>query len=470
MWTLVMRIPTGPTPTDRNAMLLCILLALAGCAPGVPRTAGTGEAIPAPATDSTLRARASTVDSTAAPVRLADAAQEAAVSDPLVVGAILPVTGSPSSREYARLFLEGVEVALAEARRDGFAVELIVEDNLGTPSGSVRSLSALVARGASVILGPLTVDALDAVARAAPADIAFLSPTAARLPTGRTGVYSMGMGDPGAGRALARALIATGHTHAVTIHPARSAQIIEADAFAESFRAAGGIVPRQIVYSPGTTTFEAQLDTVRTLHPGVLVVIAPPEDIELLAPQISFYELDDLGLQVAGTAGWTASSVLESVAARHTDSVIAVSTLQPGDAPGFVAAYEQYFRRTLRSPVPAAGFDLFRLAVDAWQRRAPRPGGIIAAMAATERFAGATGTWSFGSGRLVREFHPVRIRNRALHPLFVTDPPSPAAPDTVRLHPDRADRAPGAPDYHFPGWVEPAPTSFSVPEREGRPQ
>ncbi len=347
-------------------------------------------------------------------------------SERLVVGAILPMSGSPSNREYARLFLEGVEVAVARARREGFGVEFVVEDNQGTPSGTVRGLSALLARGAEAVLGPLADGNLDAVARAAPERMAVLSPTAARLPEGRPGVYSLGMGDPGAGSELARALAAAGHTNAVAIHPLNPAQTLEADAFAEAFLAAGGIVRRRIAYAPGTTTFGEQLAEAHALRPEVLAVIAPPEDIEMLAPQIAFYGLDTLGLQVAGTSGWTTASVLESVAPRHTDGVISVSTLPPVDGPNpgtdFVAAYEERYRRTLRSSVPAAGFDLFRLAVDAWQRSSPASGGIAAAIASTERFAGATGAWSLEEGRLVREFHAVRIREGGLRPLDSGEP------------------------------------------------
>ena len=123
-------------------------------------------------------------------------------ADPLV-GAVLPVSGSPSNREYTRLFMEGVEVAAGLARQSGVNVEFVVEDNRGTASGSVRGVSALADRGAVAILGPLTTDNMYAAIRAAPSEMALFSPTARSLPGGRRGVYSLGAGDPGAGRALA---------------------------------------------------------------------------------------------------------------------------------------------------------------------------------------------------------------------------------------------------------------------------
>jgi ABC-type branched-subunit amino acid transport system substrate-binding protein len=278
----------------------------------------------------------------------------------LVIGAVLPVTGSPSNREYTRLFLEGVEVAADLARRAGWRFEFLVEDNRGTPSGSERGVSALASRGAVAILGPLAAENLESAVRAAPRGVAVLSPTARRLPFGRRGVYSMGAGDPGAGRALADAVRRAGYQEAVVVHSGSPGEALEAVAFVDAFRDLGGSVRRRMQYEPGTTTFDIELKEVEVVVPEVLVVAAPAADVELMAPQIAFYGLDTLDIQVAGTAAWTTPAVLESVVQRHIDSVIAVSPSDPRAAfdPGtaFVRAYEQHFRRTLVSPVPAAGF------------------------------------------------------------------------------------------------------------------
>lgn len=348
-----------------------------------------------------------------------------------VIGAILPESGSPANREYARLFAEGMEVAAAMARRAGVRVELLVEDNRGTRSGSVRAVSELVSRGAVAILGPLSDENLEAATRAAPNGVSLLSPTARRLPAGRRGVYSIGAGDPGAGRALAQASARLGYVNAVVVHPDSPQGTLEARSFEDTFFELGGVVTRRLPYMPGTTTYAQELQQVESLAPHLLVVAAPPDDVVLLAPQIAFFGLDTLDIQVAGTAGWTASTVLESVDTRHTNRVIAVSTTLP-DAPNdpvaeFRAAYEEHFRRTLRSPVPAAGFDLFRLVLDAYGelRRGSRALGD--ALDRLRVFEGATGTYSIVDGRLVREHFPVRIYNRELH-LVDADPALPPGP------------------------------------------
>lgn len=359
-------------------------------------------------------------------------------ADP-VIGAVLPVTGSPSNREYTRLFMEGVEVAMAEARALGWRVEFLLEDNRGTQSGSERGASALVSRGAQAILGPLHEENLESAVRAVSGRVAFLSPTARRLPVGRRGAYSIGAGDRGAGRALAEAVRRAGYDEAVVVHPRSPGELLEAGAFENAFDAYGGIVRRRLQYEPGTTTFDVELKAVETLVPQVLVLAAPPADVQLIAPQFAFFGLDTLGIQVAGTGAWTTPAVLESVARRHTDSVIAVSTANPegifDPADAFVAAYERHFRRTLLSPVPAVGYDLVRIALVAYRDGVRTSRGTVAALERLDRFRGATGTYSHVDGRLDREFFPVRIIDGELHPV---EPPAPMPPDTIGVRPGTA--------------------------------
>ena len=77
----------------------------------------------------------------------------------------------------------------------------------------------------------------------------------------------------------------------------------------------------------------------------------PERDVELMAPQVTFYGLDSLEIRVLGTAGWTDEEMLARVATRHTDGVVAASPQPPdGESAGyrrFVDAYEAYHQRTL---------------------------------------------------------------------------------------------------------------------------
>ena len=340
--------------------------------------------------------------------------------DSVVVGVVLPLTGRPRDQEYAELFLEGVEVAVATARRGGSAVGLVVEDGRGTAYGSAQAASALAAQEVVAVLGPLSNDNLTAVAAALPDDLPIFSPTAGLLPEGRRGVYSLEASGPSAARTLAEALSGLGYADALVVHSRNPGESIEASAFLKEFGDSGGFA-RRIGYAPGTTTFDEPLREAKRLAPELLVVLAPPVDLALLAPQISFFELDDTNIQVAGTAAWTDTQLLAEVDGRHTDRVVAVSSAPPGAAPmraaEFRAVYEEHFQKSLRSNIPAAGFDLFRIALAAWAEGVRTGAPTMEALAGIHSFEGATGTYSVADGFLTQEFFPVRIFDGALYPL-----------------------------------------------------
>lgn len=404
------------------AALIGLVFAGASCAPNAVADSAAIGAIDAAAPEAQPDSGQVETTRAAVAVEEGDPVSEGSAEAVVVIGAVLPLTGSPSSREYARLFIEGLEVGALLARRDGVNVEVVVEDNLGTASGSARGVDALLDLGALAIIGPLNADNVRAAVRAAPRDLAFFSPTAMQLPYGRPGVYSLAAGDPEAGRSLAQALWDLGYADVVILHLRSSRESVEMDAFQRAFVSLGGFVRRRIRYVPGTTTFEEYLAQAKSLAPSVLVVAAPPADLELLAPQIAFFGLDEMEVQIAGTAAWTDPLVIDGVARRHTDSVIALSTTPPGEVrqppQEFVGAYEELFRRSFNSPVPMAGFDLLRMALDAYREGARSSREVMDALERLAPFEGVTGTYSFTTdGRLMRRFYPVRIFGGTLHAL-----------------------------------------------------
>ena len=344
-------------------------------------------------------------------------------SDP-VIGTLLPVTGSPTNQEYAALFMEGLEIAMEFAARDGRMVELATEDNRGTLTGTERGVENLGARGAVAVLGPLLDENVQAAATVREGRLTLFSPTARSIPDDADALYTMSAVDPGAARTLAEAVASLGFTDAVVVHPRSPERTEEALAFEETFMAQGGLVLGRLEYEPGTTYFEEQLVQVDSLKPQLLVLPVPAPDVELLAPQVAFFGLDTLGIQVAGTSGWTSGNALAAVDQRFTDRVVAVSSSPPGLASDltqqFVDAYEGRFRRTLRSLVPATAFDMFRLVLAAYGSGVRTAGDFVHNMESIRQFEGVTGTYSVMDGHIVRDFFPVRIYEGAV--LDITEP------------------------------------------------
>lgn len=341
-----------------------------------------------------------------------------------VLGAILPRSGSPGEQRYAQLIHEGIQARLSSVPREGLLpTTLEVRDDSGSVQSVPRLVSELGERSAAGIIGPVGSQALAAAARARTAPTPMISPTAGSVPDGVEAVYSLGAPDPGGAVALARFAAARGLDSAVVLHARTEEFSFEAEEFVRAYEDRGGRVLRRIEYEPGSTFFEEPLRTVRELLPAALVLPVPAGDIELLAPQITFFGLDTLGVRVLGTESWGEPGGTQSVEPRHTDGVVLATPRVPGgEAPGwesFVRSYEQVVQRTLRSRVPAYGYDAASLLLEAVQTGARDPEEVREALEEIEDFPGATGSLSVRDGRVVRRYHLARLRDRELIPVFL---------------------------------------------------
>jgi hypothetical protein len=294
---------------------------------------------------------------------VADGRLEEVLGQPIILGVVLPRSGvSPSALQYADWVYEGIQVAVAEfqplLRRP---VQLEVVDDRGTPLGGRTAIRSLDGYGAMGALGFMGQEVLEEATATRQGDFPLVSPFAFLPPEENPGVYSLSGPDPGEARQLARAAWELELETVAIVRPGTEEARIYAEAFQEEFEALGGLVPRDIVFDSGGTFFQPQFQEVETLLPDGLFLPIPPRDIQLLAPQITFYGVDTLGAQILGTSGWTEDVVVMDVDSRHTDGVIAATTrLTQDDSESFrrfEEAYEAFFHKTLRSQIPAFGYD-----------------------------------------------------------------------------------------------------------------
>ena len=335
------------------------------------------------------------------------------VSEFLVVtriGAILPTSGSPSLRQFSDGIQEGIRVALqmfGQAEGIRAATELVIQDSGGDIIGARIAFSAMEASEVLGVIGPLQEGALAEVAGRVQGPLAVISPTSPVVPEGSTGVYSLSSADPGAARALARYAISSDLYTAVVVYPESTDGAYEARAFSEAFQSSGGLILGEISYPTGATFFEEQLRQAEALLPDVLVLPLPARDVELIAPQVTFFGLDSLEIRILGTNGWSEEAMLSRVDTRHTNGVVTASP-QPaeGELEGylrFVEAYESYYQRTLPDLVPALGYDAAALLLEAIRRGASTPGDLLETLEAMPGFSGATGRLFVDDGRVVRD-------------------------------------------------------------------
>jgi hypothetical protein len=352
---------------------------------------------------------------------------ELAVSATL--GSVLSGEGSPSVRQVAAEIQDGIEVALlVEDGAAFYPVRFVPMQDGGDASSATQAVESLGREGVAGVIGPLLDSQVDAVARAGSRSFPILSPTARILPEGIPGVFSLTGVDPAAGRALASAVLGEGVREVVVIHPNSPEMQEEARWFREAYEGSGGRINRTLTYPMNATGLASQLQEVVRLAPRGLVLLLPQGHVELVAPQIAFYGLDQRDdLILFGNETWVSQPVLEGMLPRHTDGVRSISSRVQGSefGPGwnqFVSAYEGHFRRTLRSPMAALGYDAARLLLLAARNGGGTPEGTLRALEEVRDFPGATGVLSVVDGRIQRSYTPVRIQNRQLIPLSQGSP------------------------------------------------
>ncbi len=430
--------------------------------------------------------------------RLMFAARDSAApaqASPVVLGVILPRSGS--LKRYGDWVLEGIELAVQEQQqRVNQQVQLVVLDDSAKPYLDGDLERELEQRGVTAIIGPLLEQGLTVAAQARlDPDLVIISPTATQAPAGWKNVYALNGGDVRGAQDLASYAYDLGFERAAVIYPryddtyARKAQ-----AFQNAFRSRGGNVVAAVPYDSGTTTFAGPLrtallsaspvvdttkpfivhvDSGRTRQPAMdtmppaypsfympppmhgdtaeydmgpwaLYVPAPPNDVRQIAPQVEYYGLDSAGVQVFGDVSWTSPDVLRQVDRRALDGVLAVATLNPGEAErgvssDFVDRYEAQYRKTLSNPLPALGYDAAHLLLASTPTWDPTPTRVARRMSLMVGIRGATGVFSIYGPDVVRSPFLVQIQDGRLVPAPRPDeyrmplpiPPKPPGADTL---------------------------------------
>ena len=349
-----------------------------------------------------------------------DGSLEEVLGQPIILGAILPRSGvSPGLIEYGEWVAEGAQVAVEEYKRElRRPIRLEVLDHGGELQGGRAAVESLESLGAFGAVGPLTPDLLGEAADSRASGLPLISPFAF-LPLGEApGVLALTGPDPGGAEMVAGYAWDLGLERVVVVRPQTEEAGVDAGAFQDAFQALGGIIPREIVFDSGGTFFQAEFEQVASLLPDGLFLPLAPRDIQLLAPQFTYYGLDTLGIQLLGTTGWTEDQVVLEVDSRHTDGVIASTTRMSQDETEafrkFRGEYENLFQKTLRNQVPAYGYDAAALFLEALRSNPRNSRELLRALEEIKDFPGATGRLTIDGGRIRRAPRLVRIQNHEL--------------------------------------------------------
>ncbi|MBW3534912.1 MAG: ABC transporter substrate-binding protein [Gemmatimonadetes bacterium] len=335
---------------------------------------------------------------------------------------------------------------VAEAERlQNRRIELVVADDAGGArlGAAVRELER---RGAVAIVGPMLPEQISAAAGArANQRLVLISPTSTVAPRWPE-AYSVNSSDPRGAQELGRYTAEVGLRRAAVLYPRMEEFEQKARAFAAEYEARGGEIRAMVPYDSGTTTFGSHMRRIEQAmapagaegvagepveswegapgprpRPFALFVPAPPRDVQQIAPQIDFYGLDAVGVQVIGDEAWASAEVRRLVPNRDIEGVIAASRFPPerssaGADPAFVEAYEARYQRSLENQLPALGYDAAHLVMQALPNRLSSPDAFARRFHLLAGIPGATGLLSVRASRVVRTPYLVVIRDGELAP------------------------------------------------------
>lgn len=376
------------------ALLLVLSLVAGACAAPAAPAAQSGAAAP-----------------TAAAEEEAAAPAEGESAEPIRIGGMYNVTGGMSSIDDPGL--SGMKLKAKEINEAGGVlgrpIEIIAIDGKTDQTAVTNAVSEMIEVHGVVAMGGLndSTYALAAGPIAQTAGIPFVT-AGATLPTlpEQVGDYFFmaPFGDDSQAYAVADfAMSELGAKSAwMLVDQAYDFTTALAKFFKERWEAGGGTIVLEDIYQSGDTDFSAQIARLKELdpQPDVLFVSAIPNEAGITTRQIreaGFTQpiLSGDGFDtplIAEVAGDLADDVYYSTHAAldNPDAVVQ----------DFVTAYNAEYGRAPENAFAALGYDMMGLIASAIERAgSAEPAAIRDALAATEGYAGVTGTISYPEGQ-----------------------------------------------------------------------
>jgi branched-chain amino acid transport system substrate-binding protein len=181
--------------------------------------------------------------------------------------------------------------------------------------------------------------------------------------------------------------------------------VLLAQYFRESFTALGGAIVLEDDYDghEGARDLSAQLVRLLALGslPDILYISAGPDEVGLVVQQVRGA---GIGVPILGGDGYDTPLLVEIAGTAADDVYYTTHALLTADSPNprvrrFVADYDARFGTPPESAFAGLGYDTVQLLADAIRRAgSDERAGLLASLAATDGFAGVTGTITYGAG------------------------------------------------------------------------
>lgn len=312
----------------------------------------------------------------------------------------------------------GAEIAFAAANDaggiNGRQIEPIWVDN-GTSSTAAVALSTkLMTQGKVVaVLGPATTDLFRLTLTVAEKQevpvVSSLACNAGLLNRSATATFAYGFrscaGYDFQGAAMAKfAAESLSAQTALVIRSADGPAGEFADAFTDSFLAAGGTVLGQETFAAGETDFARYVEVLQTSRPDVIHISGPSAETAQI-----IRTLRDAGVTqpILGTENFDSPALIEIAGTAALNKVYFTTNFTPLDtgnakAQEFATAFQAAHEGALPNQANALAHDAALLIVDALKRADQITGvQVQQALSATRNLDGATGRLSIGPGHEV---------------------------------------------------------------------
>jgi branched-chain amino acid transport system substrate-binding protein len=282
--------------------------------------------------------------------------------EPNKFGVVLPLTGNFS--RYGRYFEQGVTLAVEEFNASSeVAVAYVTGDSRGNPIDAVRAVRRLVVEeGVVAVLG--SVLAVPSVAAAVECNawrVPLLSPVPTRESIDEIGSWVFQTKVSSEIEVSAMARVAREDLlieRFAVLAPATSEKQELAEYFAREIGSRGGVIVASESYQEGASDFREQLEVIREAAPEALFVPGEPEELILMLPQISFY---DLRVQLLGLSNWNSEKLLRLSQQELEGAIFPGEALHGKDREThqrFVSDYRQQYGNEIHPVATAAYFGM----------------------------------------------------------------------------------------------------------------
>lgn len=354
--------------------------------------------------------------------------------EPIRIGFVAQLTGVQAElgvqeRNGAQLAMEEINVAGGIAGRP---IELIVQDDLGTPEGAQTADQELIDAGVVAIIGhPTSAQTIAGLEVTNPAHVVMLSPTTSTTKLSGKEDYFFRM---------AATMLDQAHRSAQHIAQDRNidriAVIYDTDnaaytrgyleAFADKYQSLGGKVVAEANFSSKAQPDFAPLVTqLQAGNPNGLLIIAADIDTALIAQRT---RLMDWQVPLF-TSSWAQTETLinnggQAVEGLEIELITALNNQNP-DYLDFVTRYQAKFGR-VPSFGAVMGYEAAKVLAVALQKTGGKAEGLPQALVGIQNFKGLGDTISFDKyGDVVRPIYLGVIRDGkyvSIEPLKPTEP------------------------------------------------